>query len=333
MDSRPTPALADRHGRPKRKLRISLTDRCNFRCPYCMPEKPAWLPRERLLTRRELRRLLGLFVCELGITHLRLTGGEPLLRADLGEIVAEAQEFKALGLQRVSLTTNGVLLGRRAAELKAAGLDDLNVSLDALDPAAFAALSGGRSHPLEVLDGIAAARAAGLPLKLNTVVMRGYNEDQVLPLVRHAYAERIPLRLIEFMPLDGGGRWNAQRVVGEAEILAALAPEFHAVPLPESDDPARHYLLNGCYQLGVISTVSRPFCKRCDRLRLTAEGELYTCLFSARGHDLRTPLRSGASDAELLARIRTAVWNKPAGYAQGGGGYVERPISMHGLGG
>jgi GTP 3',8-cyclase len=322
--------LTDRHGREKRKLRVSLTDRCNFRCPYCMPETPAWLPREQLLSPAELRRLLTLFVRDLGIRHLRFTGGEPLLRSDLAEVLAECGALRELGLERISLTTNGVLLPRQAGALKAAGLDDLNVSLDAIDEAVFARLSGGRSSAA-VRAGIDAARTAGLPVKLNAVLMRGYNENQVLPLARWAYAERLPLRLIEFMPLDGGGRWNHARVVPESEVLEALRAEFTVTALPESDEPARYYLLNGVYPLGIISTVSRPFCKRCDRLRLTAAGELYTCLFAARGHDLRGPMRQGATDAELMAGIEAAVWTKQEGYAATG--YVERPITMHGIGG
>jgi cyclic pyranopterin phosphate synthase len=327
--------LGDRHGRSKRKLRVSLTDRCNFRCPYCMPVKPDWLPKAQLLTRPELRRLLTLFVRDLGITQLRLTGGEPLLRKDVADIIAESAGLRAHGLERVSLTTNGVLLAEQAVALKAAGLDDVNVSLDALSDAAFKKLSGGRSTAAQVQAGILAARAAGLPVKINTVAMRGYNEAEILPLVRWASQQRISLRLIEFMPLDGGGQWNQQRVIPEAEMLGFLKDEFQITPLAETDDPARYYLLNGSYPLGVISTISRPFCKRCDRLRITASGELFACLFSARGHDLRVLMREGATDAEVLARIKAAVWNKSAGYAQEGAasGYVERPITMHTLGG
>lgn len=327
--------LSDRHGRSKRKLRVSLTDRCNFRCPYCMPETPDWLPKSSLLTRAELRRLLTLMVRDLGITHLRLTGGEPLLRKDVVAIVEECGELREWGLQRISMTSNGVLLAAHAQALKAAGLDDVNVSLDALDEAAFRKLSGGRSSAQEVQAGILAAREAGLPVKINTVAMRGYNEQELLPLVRWAAQHRIPLRLIEFMPLDGQGQWNQQRVIPEAEMLETLRTEFQITPLAETDDPARYYLLNGSYPLGVISTISRPFCKRCDRLRITANGELFTCLFSPRGHDIRLLMREGATDAELLAAIRASVWNKSAGYAQEGAktGYVERPITMHTLGG
>jgi GTP 3',8-cyclase len=321
----------DRFGRVKRKLRVSLTDRCNFRCPYCMPEKPNWAPREQLLTRPELRRLLRLFVRELGITHLRFTGGEPLLRVDLEEVVAESASLRGLGLARMSVTTNAYLLAARAHTLRLAGVADVNVSLDALTGATFERLSGGR--PIgPVLEGIAAAQATGLPVKLNAVVIRGWNEDEIVPLTRWALERRLPLRFIEFMPLDGRGLWSADKVISERDIVARLADEFALTPLPRDHDPATYYLLDGHYPLGIISTVTRPFCKACDRLRLTATGALYPCLFSAGGPSLRDAMRAGATDAELLAAIRRAVWNKDAGY-EAKPGYVERPITMHVLGG
>lgn len=326
-----TPAVVDRHGRRKRKLRVSLTDRCNFRCPYCMPEQPDYMPRSDRLTRAELQRLLGLFVRELGITELRLTGGEPLLRRDLEGIIADCQALRDYGLQRISLTSNGALLARRAEALKSAGLDDLNISLDALTPATFARLSGGRAVA-PVLEGIRAARDAGLPTKLNAVVVRDVNVDEILPLARFAIAERVPLRYIEFMPLDGRGEWSRERVVPEAEILAELQREFAIVAEPRGNAPATSYRIGDGEQLGIIATVSNPFCASCDRLRITADGSLYPCLFSQRGTPLRDPLRAGAADAVLLDAIRGAVWNKEAGYiAQPG--YVERPIAMHHLGG
>ncbi|HZR37344.1 MAG TPA: GTP 3',8-cyclase MoaA [Nevskia sp.] len=326
--------LKDRHGRVKRKLRVSLTDRCNFRCPYCMPDSPEFMERADRLSRRELQKLLRLFVAELGVTHLRLTGGEPLLRRDLEAVVAECGELRALGLQRISLTTNAALLARRAAGLKAAGLDDLNISLDALTPDTFARLSGNRDVQ-PVLDGIAAAQAAGLPLKLNAVVVRGVNEDEILPLTRWAVARNLPLRFIEFMPLDGRHEWSQQRVVTEAEILERLRGEFGVAALPRGNDPAAYFELrgNGAHsRIGVIATVSNPFCASCDRLRLTADGKLYPCLFSPKGTALREPLRAGAGDAELTALIRSTVWHKDAGYAAHPG-YAERRIAMNALGG
>jgi len=330
--------LRDRYARVKRKLRVSLTDRCNFRCPYCMPDSPAFLDRAERLGRAELQRLLRLFVGELGVTRLRLTGGEPLLRRDLESVIAECGELRALGLERISLSTNAALLARRAAGLKAAGLDDLNISLDALTPATFAKLSGNRDVQ-PVLDGIAAAREAGLPLKLNAVIVRGINEDEILPLTRWALRHKLPLRFIEFMPLDGRGEWSRQRVVSEAEILQRLREEFAVAPLPRGSDPANYYTLHGAdpaasaaAEIGVIATVSNPFCASCDRLRLTSDGKLYPCLFSPKGTSLRDPLRAGAGDAELGALIRDAVWHKDAGYVAHPG-YAERPIAMNSLGG
>jgi len=330
----PHSGLRDRHGRVKRKLRVSLTDRCNFRCPYCMPDSPEFLERTERLSRRELQQLLRLFVAELGVTHLRLTGGEPLLRRDLEAVVAECGELRALGLERISLTTNAALLARRAAGLKAAGLDDLNISLDALTPDTFARLSGNREVQ-PVLDGIAAAQAAGLPLKLNAVVVRGVNEDEILPLTRWAMSQDLPLRFIEFMPLDGRHEWSQQRVVTEAEILERLRGEFEVAALKRGNDPAAYFEIRrsgGAARIGVIATVSNPFCASCDRLRLTADGKLYPCLFSPKGTSLRESLRAGAADSELTALIRDTVWHKDAGYVEHPG-YAERRIAMNALGG
>lgn len=322
--------LRDARGRRKRKLRLSLTDRCNLRCVYCMPKHPRWLPRGQLLDRDELLRLARMFVAELGITDIRLTGGEPLLRPDVVEIVAALDGLRVSGLERIAMTSNGVALPRHARALRDVGLDDLNISLDAFDPQVFRRLTGGEVAP--VLRGIDAARVAGIPLKLNSVAIRGHNEDQVLPLVRWAKDEGIALRYIEFMPLDARGDWSADKVVSEAEILEALQPHFGIVPEPETDDPARYYRLDGEYRLGIISTVSRPFCRRCDRVRVSATGELYSCLFSDSGADLKTLLRSGTGATQLQARVRDHVWNKEAGYVARPG-YAERPITMHLMGG
>jgi len=325
----PTP-LVDSRARVKRKLRVSLTDRCNLRCHYCMPEHPTWLPREQLMDKAELLRLVGLFVRTLGISELRLTGGEPLLRADVPQLVSALGALRSEGLQRIALTSNGVRLAPVAAALKDAGLDDLNLSIDAITPETFTALTRGQLAP--VLEGIAAASTAGLPIKLNCVVIKNANEAEVLPLTQWAKARGLPLRFIEFMPLDARKSWASEKVVSEDEIVALLSAHYHLKPLPRASDPAQYYSVNDDYRIGVISTISKPFCASCDRLRLDARGVLYTCLFSATGTDLLRPLRAGASDAELLALIRTAVWNKPAGYAEQPG-YVERPITMHHLGG
>lgn len=327
----PSPALVDQHGRRKRKLRLSLTDRCNLRCAYCMPEHPVWLPRKDLLSFEELQRLAGLFVRELGITNIRLTGGEPTLRRDLPELVAGLQGLRAQGLERLSMTTNATRLDALAAPLKQAGLDDLNISIDARDPETFRRLTRGPIEP--VLEGIAAARAAGLAVKLNAVVIRDYNEDEIEPLTAWAVEQGLELRFIEFMPLDGQQNWSRERVVAEPEILERLARRYRIERLPRtSADPATEYRLDGVHRLGIITTVSKPFCASCDRVRLTATGELFSCLFASTGQGLREALRAGADDTELLAQIRGVVWNKERGYAAPQG-YVERPITMHRLGG
>ncbi len=333
--SRPTATaplpIQDRFGRIKRKLRISLTDRCNFRCPYCMPESPEFMDRADRLSRVELSRILMLFVGELGVNRLRLTGGEPLLRRDLEGIIEDTQALRPFGLERISLTTNAALLEKRAPALKAAGVDDLNISLDAMDPTIFAKLSGGRSIK-PVLAGIVAARDAGIPVKLNAVIIRGINEGEILPLARYAAQEKLPLRYIEFMPLDGRGEWTRDRVVPQADILEHLRAEFAVNALPRSNDPAAYYELDDGNEIGIIATVSNPFCASCDRLRITADGSLYPCLFSKNGISLRDPMRNGADDAALSKLIRSTVWNKDAGYAANPG-YSDRPIAMNSLGG
>lgn len=328
----PRPALSDQFGRIKRKLRVSITDRCNLRCPYCMPEHPTWLPKPQLLTLDEQLRLIRLFVESLGMTQIRITGGEPLLRPDLERFISALHELRGLGLHRISLTTNALGLAERAASIQHAGLDDLNVSLDTLDPKHFLQLSGGRGQLSQVLHGIEAAQRVGLPLKLNCVVVRDYNDADVLPLTQWAIERHLPIRFIEFMPLDGRGAWSADRVVSEADLLAQLRTQFRVDAVPRNADPASTYLLDGRHPIGIISTISRPFCAQCDRLRLTATGELFACLFASQGSDLRTPLRAGMNDAYLLDLIRQRVWSKGAGYVAQPG-YVTRPLSMHALGG
>jgi cyclic pyranopterin phosphate synthase len=327
--------LTDRFGRRKRKLRVSLTDRCNFRCPYCMPESPDFQERTDRLSRKELQRLLQLFVTELGITSLRLTGGEPLLRRDLEGVIADCQALRELGLERISLTTNAALLATRAKALKQTGLDDLNISLDGLTPSVFRTLSGGRDIK-PVLAGIDAALAAELPFKLNTVVIRGINEDEILPLTCYALDRKIALRFIEFMPLDGRHEWSRERVVSQAEILDRLRPHFSITSEPRGNDPAAYFRLGAqgapTAEIGIIATVTNPFCASCDRVRLTADGTLYPCLFSPKGTALRDGLRNGLDDTGLSQLIRDAVWHKDAGYVAHPG-YAERPIAMNTLGG
>lgn len=322
--------LRDARGRRKRKLRVSLTDRCNLQCLYCMPEHPRWLPKEQILRRDEIVRLVRLFVQELGVREVRLTGGEPLLRRDVVEIVEALSELRSIGLERIAMTSNAVRLAPLAPELRKAGLDDLNISIDSITASRFHSMTRGKIAP--VLEGIDAARTAGIAVKLNSVVIRDYNEDEVLPLVRWAYQQDLSLRFIEFMPLDGRGIWTKDRVIDREQILAQVATEFEVKALPRTAEPAEYHQLNGRYRLGIIPTISNPFCASCDRLRLSALGELYSCLFSESGRDLKTSLRSDVSDETLVRLIREHVWHKEAGYAEQAG-YVERPITMHHLGG
>ncbi|SKC07095.1 GTP 3',8-cyclase MoaA [Luteibacter sp. 22Crub2.1] len=321
--------LIDRHGRTKRKLRISLTDRCNFRCTYCMPEHPDWLPRSSLLDRGEVVRLAGLFV-DSGIDQIRLTGGEPLLRRDLLECVREIGALRERGLRRLSMTTNASRIAPKARELVAAGIDDFNVSLDAIDPDTFRRLTLREIAP--VLDGIDALTDAGANIKLNAVVIRGDNEKDIVPLLEWAMARGIPLRYIEYMPLDAPGHWKRDAVVSEADMLAAIGVSHRVDHQPRSSDPATPYLVDGHYPLGIISTVSNPFCSTCDRLRLTATGELFTCLFSPLGTPLGARMREGVSEEVLGEQVRRAVWLKDAGYAARPGP-VDRPVTMHAMGG
>lgn len=325
-------ALLDRFGRAKRKLRLSLTDRCNFRCPYCMPENPQWLDSEHLLDFDQRLGLVSLMVRELGIQQLRLTGGEPLLYPQLLELLKALQPLREHGLQRISMTSNGYLLDRHAEALAAAGLDDLNVSLDAVEDQRFRALSGGRALA-PVLAGIDAARRAGLPIKLNAVLLHQHNADQLWPLLDWAAEQGLPLRFIEFMPLDGRGAWSRERVVTERQILDEIrAREPHMQELG-ARGPASYYALPGRkLEIGVIPTITRPFCGDCDRLRLTASGELLACLFSSQGPNLKQALDGGADHGALKREIRSAVWAKDEGYVAHPG-YTERTISMHGIGG
>ena len=299
-------SVLDRRSRPLRDLRVSVTDRCNFRCPYCMPRElfgpdHAFLPRSELLTYEELGRLVTVFA-ELGVTKVRLTGGEPLLRRDLEVLVRLVAHTP--GVEDVALTTNGSLLADRAASLAGAGLRRVTVSLDSLDPSVFAAL-GDTKVPLQrVLDGIAAATDAGLgPVKLNAVLRRGVNDGGLLDLVAFAREGGHILRLIEYMDVGTTNGWDLTDVVPAPEVLARIAAVHPLEPFPEEGVAERFRYLDGGGEVGVISSVSKPFCGTCTRARLTAVGELFTCLFAASGTDLRAVLRSGASDDDLRAAV------------------------------
>jgi cyclic pyranopterin phosphate synthase len=301
----------DQLGRMLRDLRISVTDKCNFRCPYCMPKSRfgpghRFLPRSEALDAQEIIRLAAIFQ-SLGVTKIRLTGGEPLLRTDLAEIV---EGIAALGIPDIALTTNGALLRRWAVRLRDAGLHRVTVSLDSLDPTVFSSMSDSRIEVGEVLDGIAAARDAGLaPIKLNCVVQRGMNEDGLLDLVDFARREGYSLRCIEYMDVGTTNGWRMADVVSGAEILERVS-RVYPLEANEPDPTAvakRYRFADGGGDLGVITSVSRPFCGDCTRARLGVDGKLYTCLFATTGIDLREPLRAGATDEELRGVV-AARW-------------------------
>jgi GTP 3',8-cyclase len=297
--------LRDARGRPLRRLRVSVTDRCNLRCTYCMPrDSYAWFPREDLLTFEEIARLTAQ-LAGLGVEIVRLTGGEPLLRRDLAVLVARLRGV--LGVRRVVLTTNGVLLQQQAAELARAGLDGVTVSLDTLVPARFEQLAQ-RSRLLDVIAGIDAAVSAGLSrIKTNSVIMRGVNDDELYDIVEFARARSLEPRFIEYMDVGGAMNWSPRAVVTREEILERLAQRYGSLRRLHNRDgaPADRYVLSDGFVVGVISSTTQPFCSRCDRARVTADGELLTCLYAKRGLDVRGLLRSEASDErlrELLAR-------------------------------
>jgi cyclic pyranopterin phosphate synthase len=303
--------LHDRRGRPLRSLRVSVTDRCNLRCAYCMPEAEyVWLPRAELLTFEELARLVGVFA-DVGVRRVRLTGGEPLLRHGLGQLVALLRGEARL--EEVALTTNGLLLAEQLPGLQAAGLSRVTVSLDTLQPERFRALTRRDGHG-RVLAGIEAAAASGLPgLKLDTVVMRGVNDDELVPLLDYGRAVGAEVRFIEYMDVGGATRWSHEKVVPRAELLARLAAHFGGAPEPLREEgssaPAERFRLPDGRVFGVIASTTTPFCSRCDRSRLTADGTWFLCLYARQGLPLREALRGGASPAELR-RLLTSAWGR-----------------------
>jgi cyclic pyranopterin phosphate synthase len=294
--------------RPLGSLRISVTDRCNLRCRYCMPEQDyVWLPKESILTFEEIVRLTRVFT-SLGVAKVRLTGGEPLLRHDLPALVRMLATTP--GVQDLALTTNGLLLAHHAAALRQAGLGRVTVSLDTLRPERMRALAKSDRHG-DVLAGIAAARAVGFErVKLNTVVIRGVNEDELGDLIEFAKQEAAEVRFIEYMDVGGATEWSAEQVVSRQEMLEALAQRYGTIQPVAGDDPsapAERFRLPDGVTFGMIASTTAPFCRSCDRSRLTADGTWFLCLYAERGVDLREPLRAGASDEELAALI-AATW-------------------------
>ena len=308
--------LRDTLGRPLRDLRISVTDRCNMRCRYCMPREVfgsdfAFLNKDEILTYEEIDRLAGLFI-SLGVEKIRLSGGEPLLRRNLDQLISRL----ALRDVEIAMTTNGVLLPRYAPALSAAGLDRVTVSLDALDEATFAAITDSGHTVAAVLAGIEAAESVGLgPIKINTVVKKNANEDELLDLVERFSNRDIAVRFIEFMDVGTTNGWAMEDVVTAAEIRQQFD---HLAPLPatKTGEVAKRYQLPNGGEVGVITSVTEPFCGDCSRARLSADGHLYTCLFASKGLDLLTPMRMGASDAELLRLIEECWESREDRYSE-----------------
>jgi len=328
--------LADSFGRVATDLRVSLTDRCNLRCTYCMPpEGLDWLPAPEVLTGDEISRLIRIGVSLLGIREVRFTGGEPLLRRDLESIIARTAALAPR--PEISLTTNGIGLARRAAALRAAGLDRINVSLDTLRPEVFRKLSRRDRLP-DVLEGLAGAAATGLaPVKVNTVLMRGLNDGEAVALLAYCLSRGYELRFIEQMPLDAQHGWKRADMVTADEIFGALSTAFTLTPdetRARGSAPAETFLVDGGpARVGVIASVTRPFCGSCDRVRLTADGQVRNCLFARTESDLRSALRSGASDEEIALRWQAAVASKLPGHGINDPSFLQPDRPMSAIGG
>jgi GTP 3',8-cyclase len=331
----PEQRLVDRFGRIATDLRVSLTDRCNLRCTYCMPEEGlAWLPKPTLLSDVEVVSLVRIAVEQLGVTEVRFTGGEPLMRPGIVDIVAASARLSPR--PKLSVTTNGLGLPRLAQPLADAGLDRVNVSLDTLQRDRFAALTR-RDRFDEVLSGLAAADAAGLrPVKLNAVLMRGINDDEAVPLLRFAVDHGYELRFIEQMPLDAQHAWRRENMVSQSEILDQLRSEFDLTddPRERGAAPAETLLVDGGpLRVGVIASVTQPFCASCDRTRLTADGQVRNCLFSQEETDLRGLLRNGSPDDVIGKAWQAAMWGKRAGHGIDDPTFLQPARPMSAIGG
>ncbi len=335
--------VKDAHGRVLRDLRISVIDRCNYRCPYCMPaeiygESFEWLPRQHWLTPGEIKRVAGLFT-QLGVNKLRITGGEPLLRRDIVEIVAGLSAIP--GIDDVALTTNGTLLAERAAQLKEAGLKRITVSLDSMDETVFSAMSGDRGELGSVLRGIEAAKAAGLtPIKINVVVQRGKNDHTVLDLLEHFRGTGVIVRFIEYMDVGTLNGWSLDEVVSSKQLVELISSRWALEPLERNyrgEVAQRYGFVDGQGEVGFISSVSEPFCGDCHRGRLSADGTIYTCLFATQGTPLRELLRSGASDADIVGLLQNVWRNRTDRYSELRGRATKREtiskVEMYRMGG
>jgi len=337
----PQAAVKDRLNRPVRDLRISVIDRCNFRCPYCMPaeiygEGHKFLPRSHWLTPGEIRRIAGLFV-QLGVTKLRITGGEPLLRRDIVDIVARLAELE--GVDDLALTTNATRLTKHARSLKAAGLKRITVSLDSLDEEVFSRMNGRRGDVATVLRGIEAAQNEGFdPIKVNVMVQRGVNDHTVLDLLNHFRGTGVIVRFIEFMDVGTLNGWQPAEVVPSKELLDNISEKWPMEALGQNyrgEVAERYRFVDGEGEIGFISSVSAPFCGDCHRARISAEGTVYTCLFATQGRSLRDALRSGASDADIVGLIQNVWRNRADRYSELRSGKTpeQARVEMYRMGG
>lgn len=323
--------LLDTHNRVHKDLRISITDRCNFRCTYCMPEEGLeWTPREELLTFEEIERLAVLLVHRFGIESIRLTGGEPTVRANLADLISRLAQLPV----DLSMTTNGVTLPIMAERLKTAGLDRINISLDSLQRDRFNTLTR-RDNLKQVLEGIDAAKTAGFnPVKINMVVMKGINDDEILDFVDYGRTKQVTVRFIEFMPLDADEEWSNDRVMSLTDILEVISSRHELIPLHRGSAPAARWkYADGRGEVGIIATVSEAFCESCDRVRLTADGKFRNCLFALRDYDMRHLLRNGATDDEIANLFLTGVQEKWAGHQIGKSVFIRPSKSMSQIGG
>jgi GTP 3',8-cyclase len=330
----PTDRLVDSYGRPHNNLRISVTDRCNIRCVYCMPEQVEFLPRAQLLTFEEIEKFVRI-AAPMGIDKIRLTGGEPLVRRDVPRLIEKLAAIP--GIKDIGLTTNGILLAPAARALRNAGLERINISLDTMDPAQFERLTR-RTGFEQVIEGILAAKEAGFhPVKVNAVAIRGVTEDDVAPLAHFCRQHGLELRFIEYMPLDAGHQWERDKVLFAADILEILLREVGPLsPSPQQDPraPALDYeYQDGGGLVGFIASVSRPFCMSCNRLRLTSDGKLRNCLFSLDETDVRALLRGGGTDEAIMRAIRESVASKWEGHEINTARFIQPDRLMHSIGG
>lgn len=309
-----TEPLKDRFGRVARKLRISVTDRCNFRCHFCMPLKPVWLPKSEILTYEEIARVARI-LAQMGVTKIRLSGGEPLMRRDLDKLVTMLRQIPEI--KTVAVTTNGFYLSEMAERLKRAGLDSVTVSLHSLKPERYEEIVGRKEVFERVVDGLRIAQEVGLnPVKVNVVIVRGCNDDEIVDFAKLARETGLIVRFIEYMPFDGRKLWNPELLVPGDEILRTIEKLYKLVPLPRKHgSTAQEYRfadgIGG--EIGVITSMTSPFCSDCDRIRLTSDGKIIPCMFSKDEYDVKSLLRGGASDGEIASFIRQAFWKKFAG--------------------